>query len=139
MKVIRDYFKSVRDTFVKFTDYDSCASRKEFWYYALLVLLCIIVNSVFISLFGQHLNKDGHTIYYLDLPGILDVIFVIIIFILLLAFIAVSVRRFHDSGHNGYWFFISFIPVLSSIIFFVFMLLPTNPESEYSDSYFNNV
>jgi len=139
MKVICDYFKSIRDTFAKFTDYGSCASRKEFWYYALFVLFCIVLDSVCIFLFGQHLNNDGRTVFYLHLPGILDVIFILIIFMLILAFIAVSVRRLHDSGHNGYWFFVSFVPVLGIIAFFVFMLLPTNPKSEYSDTYFEDI
>ena len=35
-----------------------------------------------------------------------------------------SIRRLHSIGKSGAWWFINFIPVIGSIIFFVLMLMP---------------
>jgi uncharacterized membrane protein YhaH (DUF805 family) len=42
---------------------------------------------------------------------------------------AVSVRRLHDTGRSGWWLLITFVPVIGGIVFFYFMVLDSNPET----------
>ena len=43
---------------------------------------------------------------------------------LILAGIALAVRRLHDSDRSGWWWWIGFVPVVGGIILLVFYLLP---------------
>ncbi|MET9377426.1 DUF805 domain-containing protein [Streptomyces sp. NPDC002992] len=37
--------------------------------------------------------------------------------------LAVIVRRLHDTGRSGWWYFISFVPIVGGVILFVFTVL----------------
>ena len=37
--------------------------------------------------------------------------------------LSITVRRLHDTGKSGWWIFISFVPFVGSIIFFIFLVL----------------
>ena len=48
---------------------------------------------------------------------------------------AVAFRRLHDSGRSGWWFLISFVPIIGIIVLFVFLLLDSQPgENQYGPS-----
>jgi uncharacterized membrane protein YhaH (DUF805 family) len=50
----------------------------------------------------------------------------------LLASIAVSVRRLHDTSRSGWWLLIVLIPVIGAIVLLVFMVLDGTPrENQY--------
>ncbi|MBR6124081.1 DUF805 domain-containing protein, partial [Candidatus Saccharibacteria bacterium] len=42
---------------------------------------------------------------------------------------SVLVRRLHDIGKSGWWFWVSLIPVVGGIILLVFMFLDSQPGS----------
>jgi uncharacterized membrane protein YhaH (DUF805 family) len=56
------------------------------------------------------------------------VFYYIYAFAILIPGLAVTVRRLHDTGHPGWWYFISLIPIVGSIILLV--LLATDSDSE---------
>jgi uncharacterized membrane protein YhaH (DUF805 family) len=41
--------------------------------------------------------------------------------------LSVTVRRLHDIGKSGWWYFIAFLPLIGGIILFVFTLLDSEP------------
>ena len=45
--------------------------------------------------------------------------------------ITVTVRRLHDTGHSGWWYFIPLVPVIGSIAMLVWMMWP--PEQGEND------
>ena len=45
--------------------------------------------------------------------------------------IAVVVRRLHDTGRSGWWYFIAFVPFVGSIVLLVLMCLESADENEY--------
>ncbi|GAB6988544.1 DUF805 domain-containing protein [Paenibacillus pini] len=59
------------------------------------------------------------------------------IFILLLALglllpaLAVTVRRLHDIGKSGWWYFISWVPLAGGIILLVFLCLDSVGDNQY--------
>lgn len=73
--------------------------------------------------------------------GILDLavktpIFAVIVLLgLLLPSLAVLVRRLHDTGRSGGWFWIGFVPLVGSVILFVFTVLASEPgPNRYNES-----
>jgi uncharacterized membrane protein YhaH (DUF805 family) len=84
------------------------ASRSAFWWFALLEVIVYLVVS-WIS--------DRSTI-----AGI--IVDILVAFPMILAGIALAVRRLHDTNRRGWWWFIGFIPVVGGIILLVFYLLP---------------
>ena len=48
---------------------------------------------------------------------------------------AVSVRRLHDTGRNGWWLLVNLVPVIGAIIFLYFMVIDGDSETnEYGPS-----
>jgi uncharacterized membrane protein YhaH (DUF805 family) len=48
--------------------------------------------------------------------------------IVLVPSLSVLIRRLHDIGKSGWWYFISFIPLIGGIVLFVFTLLDSEPS-----------
>ena len=147
--MIKEYISSIWETVNKFSDYGSCATRKEFWGFILFGLLfgiCVFVIS-YIVLFNYGTVKDissgnrvGHVAYInLTHPWDLLVCIFILAYIILYFFplAAVTVRRLHDSGRSGFWMLVSFVPAVGTWILLFLLCLPTNPKSEYSDTFFD--
>lgn len=88
------------------SNFSGRASRSEYWY-ALLFYLAVAIPLGFI------------------LP-----LFVIWALINVIPFLALTVRRLHDSGKSGAFIILLFIPVVG-LINLIFMLLPSDPENQY--------
>lgn len=108
---IIDWFKKCLRNYVNFS---GRARRKEYWYFVLIQFILAIV---------------AMTLDYIifDTPGAL--LYAVVIFGLLLPGIAVLVRRLHDTGRSGWWFWIGLLPVIGSIILLVFLASDTKQES----------
>ncbi len=107
-------------TFKKYATFSGRAQRKEYWYFFLFNLIISIVLGVigdFISTFA----------------GIAIVVsFFLILFI---PSLAVSVRRLHDTGKNGWMILIQVIPFIGLIWFLILMMIDSSPgENEYGSN-----
>ena len=87
------------------------ASRSAFWWFQLLAVIAYAVVSVI---------SDRSTVAGIILDIIIGVP-------MLVANIALAVRRLHDSDHTGWWWWIGFVPLVGWIISLVFYLLPSTP------------
>lgn len=92
------------------------SGRKEYWYFVLFSLIIATVLTIIDSVIGTF-NPD------LGL-GLLSGIYSLAI---LIPSIAVSVRRLHDIDRTGWWFLISFVPLIGTIILLVFAVLEGIP------------
>lgn len=113
------------------------ARRREYWYYVLFQFL--IVNGLYvlaIAVFGLPVIEymeavrnnpndmvNNMLILYGSTPFIINRI---VALIFLIPGICVYVRRLHDTGRSGWWFFINFIPLIGPIVGLVFLLLDGN-------------
>ncbi|MBE0669731.1 MAG: DUF805 domain-containing protein [Anaerolineales bacterium] len=80
--------EAIRVCFIKYADFTSRASRPEFWWFALFILLCA---SAF-----TYLSETAGSIFLIAT---------------LLPFLAVGARRLRDSGNRAWWLFGLLIPV----------------------------
>lgn len=94
--------------FKKYADFKGRAQRAEYWYFVLFnSLISFAIN--FFGFFGI----DSKIVLGLA------ILYVLATFI---PSLAVLVRRLHDTGHSGWWFFIVLIPLIGVIILFVFLV-----------------
>jgi len=100
----------------KYADFTGRAQRAEYWYFVLFYVLFFIALSIIDSAMGVLSYEFG--------VGLLGGLFALAI---LIPSIAVTVRRLHDTSRSGWWFFISFIPLVGGIILLVFTCLDSTP------------
>lgn len=108
---IVDWFKKCLRNYVNFSDR---ARRKEYWYFVLAQVILTIIAMIL------------DTILFASQTGLF---YVIVAFGLLLPGIAVSIRRLHDTSRSGWWFLLSIIPLIGSIILLVFLASETKFET----------
>ena len=94
-----DFITSIKTCFVKYVDFTGRASRSEFWYFTLFILIIsICVEIVDASLAGQNFwSYDGFGPVYW--------VFNVLIF---LPSLAVGIRRLHDINKSGWWWLLFF-------------------------------
>lgn len=93
--------EAIRICFVKFADFTGRASRPEFWWFTLFMLL---LTAAFTSV-----DETAGSIFQIAM---------------LLPFLAVGARRLRDSGNNPWWLFGLLIPVGGIIILGVLWAMP---------------
>ncbi len=91
------------------------ATRQEYWMFVLMNFIAVCILSIVELLLG--------------IPGVLTGIYGLAVF---LPSLAVLVRRLHDIGKSGWWFLISFIPFIGTIVLIVFACQESQPtENQY--------
>lgn len=86
------------------------ARRSEYWYFALFYLIFYAIGAMLDVMTGTFDKAAGIGLS----TGILTLAF-------LIPSLSVTVRRLHDTGRSGWWFFIAFIPVVGAIVLLVFL------------------
>lgn len=104
----------------KYASISGRANRTEFWIWQLFV----VVLNIILGVLSFALASVGEGAAYVG--GVLSVI---VGLALLIPNICVAVRRLHDTGRGGGWWFIIFVPLVGAIWFLVLMLLPGEPQS----------
>jgi uncharacterized membrane protein YhaH (DUF805 family) len=98
-------------------DFSGRSRRKEYWYFQLFNAIVMI----FIGLFAVAFSDQGKPAM---IPFGMMFAYGLILFVPALS---VTIRRLHDIGKSGWWYFIAFIPLIGGIILFVFTLLDSEP------------
>ncbi|MET7942578.1 DUF805 domain-containing protein [Streptomyces sp. NPDC005302] len=105
------------DVLKKYASFQGRARRSEYWMFALFNVVIALV------LLGLAAATKSTVFYVLYIAYILAVI---------LPSLGVLVRRLHDTGRSGGWFFISFVPFVGGLVLFIFTVLEGNPgPNEY--------
>jgi len=113
----------------RYCQFSGRASRSEFWFFVLAEFLLYLVYEVLGFLVGFVLASAGDV--GLIVAGAVCVIFIIIMLALILPYLSVLVRRLHDTGRSGWWFFISWIPFIGSIWLLVLLCLESTGPNQY--------
>ena len=107
--------EAVRTGLQKYATFKGRARRSEYWWFALFLALVYVAGAVLDALAGTQGALMFLTIVALLLPSI-----------------SVTVRRLHDTGRSGGWYFIAFVPLIGGIWLLVLTCLDSSP---YDNSY----
>ena len=109
----------------KYAVFTGRARRKEFWTFTLVnaaILLVLLVIDLIIG--GTNDNGAGAPSPTTALILLIMCLFYLAIFV---PSLAVQVRRLHDIGKSGWWWFIQFVPVIGAIWILVLFCLESQP------------
>ena len=99
----------------KYAVFSGRARRKEYWMFILFNMVIFFVLGLIEGFAGS--------------PGVLGGIYGLAV---LIPTIAVFVRRLHDTNRSGWWWLISFIPLIGAVVLLVFMVQDSQPgENQY--------
>jgi len=113
-----NYYLKVLQNYATFS---GRARRSEYWYFVLFNMIFAIVAVILDNVLGTAIEGVGY--------GPIYGLYVLAVF---LPGLAVSVRRLHDVGKSGWFFFIVLIPLIGAIWLLVLMAKDSNVgENEY--------
>jgi len=103
--------------FSKYADFSGRSTRNEYWWFVLANFLAMMVISILGGLIGGLLS------FVLgDLGSLLGIgLLMIYTVATIIPSLSVLVRRLHDVGKSGWFYFIALIPLVGSIILLVFL------------------
>ncbi|MFC7218135.1 DUF805 domain-containing protein [Streptomyces polyrhachis] len=93
------------------------ARRKEYWMFTLFTTIVAMV-----------LLGIGAAGAAADVPALFALVAVYYVATIIPS-LAVTVRRLHDTGRSGGWFFIAFVPMIGGVWLFVLTLLDSQAEA----------
>ena len=112
------YLKVMRDNYANFS---GRARRKEYWMFVLVQTIVMIGLMILDSVLGLDFELQGISLGY----GYLYLIGIIVHFI---PSLAVVVRRLHDVGKSGWFYFIFLIPIIG--VLWLLVLYCTEGQKE---------
>ncbi|MDE2729256.1 MAG: DUF805 domain-containing protein [Gemmatimonadota bacterium] len=102
------------DVLKKYAVFEGRARRKEYWMFFLFSVVIVTILTVIDEFMGLKFELGGEdlgflsTLYYLGIA---------------IPYLAVIVRRLHDTDRSGWWILISLIPLIGGIILLVFTII----------------
>ena len=104
----------------KYAVFSGRASRTEYWMFYLFHVIIGYALTVIEAIVGIAPETE---------QSVLGILYALAV---LIPAIAVQVRRLHDTGRSGWWCLIALIPIIGSIIFFVWTVQDSHPgENKY--------
>lgn len=111
--------EAVRTCFNKYVTFSGRARRSEYWWWILFIVIAQAVFGVIDRmLFDAQVVQVGDMMVEAQ-PGPIGGLFSLVTF---LPGLSVMVRRLHDTGHSGWWFWIILIPIVGWIILLYWMI-----------------
>ena len=118
--------QAVSSFFSNYANFQGRTQRSGYWWVVLFLVLVSFVLwfvdlQLFAGLWSQDLLDQG--------SGPLSIVFGLAIIV---PVIALGVRRLHDTNRSGWWVLLGFIPIIGSIVLFVFYVLDSTPgDNQY--------
>lgn len=119
------FVDSIKSCISKYATFKGRAPRSEYWWFILFGILVYITSGIIFSAIGFILGGvEGATVAWF-------IGYLLCGLMLFLPMLSVMVRRLHDTNHSGWWFFISWIPLIGGIWLLILMLTDSDEENEY--------
>ncbi len=105
----------------KYADFSGRASRSEFWFFYLFILIGSILTII------ADVNMFSHSF---DAWGPVNSIYQLLVIV---PSLAVSARRLHDTNKSGWYILFSIIPILGLIVIFWWSSLGSNKKNRFGN------
>ncbi|MET3835905.1 uncharacterized membrane protein YhaH (DUF805 family) [Brevundimonas sp. UYEF29] len=103
------------------------ARRKEYWSFALFHFLILML--AFMPIIGLAV-LDAEAGYDMEAWGVAWIgIVALVYFALIVPYVCVTIRRFHDVGLSGWLILIGLVPYVGGLFTFIISLLPSQPDA----------
>ena len=119
---------AITELFKKAFEFNGVSDWAEYWTQYLFVTIFAVANILTRDVI---LNPD---LTFTPAKFVIFYISLIVIIFSALPSISATVRRLHDAGYSGYFYFITFVPIIGSFALFVLTLAPYN-RNEHNDFY----
>jgi uncharacterized membrane protein YhaH (DUF805 family) len=97
-RYVMTFQESIKVCFAKYADFGGRATRSEYWWFILFIVLVSLATSMISS-----------------------VVSVLFSLATLLPSLAAATRRLHDTGRSGWWQLVVLIPVVGIVIIIIFL------------------
>ncbi|HEV2214711.1 MAG TPA: DUF805 domain-containing protein [Terracidiphilus sp.] len=102
------------------TEFSGRSRRKEYWMFTLFNGILLIALEIILVLSAPSAG-----------PGLLKIFIYTYLFVSMIPSLSVTVRRLHDVGKSGWWYFISLIPLIGAI--YLFILMCTDSDAGWNE------
>lgn len=118
------FVEAIKRGLRKYAVFTGRASRGEYWWWALFVLVGFFALAIVSALAGRITSQDGGIS---PGPGNIPFSILFVVFWLgtIVPTVAVTVRRLHDAGYSGWLYLLNFVP-FAGIVPFIVTLLPAS-------------
>ena len=118
-RIMKKYYLEILTN--KYSDFNGRARRKEYWMWTLSVTIIFIFAMIMDNLLGLNFELMGQDLGY-------GWIYLVAGIAHLIPGLAVVVRRLHDVGKSGWFYFIVLIPIIG--VLWLLVLLCTEGKKE---------
>ena len=108
------------------------ATRSEFWYFVLCQVLTYLVAIIFLLL-SAYWNPDVSSHLLTIISLVIEALMALAYLCYIPASICAQVRRLHDTGRSGTYWFLNFVP-FGGLVLLYFCILPSVGDNEYGDN-----
>ncbi len=130
------FTQSISTCFSKYVDFSGRAPRSEFWWWQLFFFLTLfLTNFTDILIFG--IPSYDYIVYYWWYTPSASPLTIMWILITFLPTIAVDIRRLHDAGYSGWYYLVSFIPIIGIFWLILLWLLKSEEKDNKYGTYQN--
>jgi uncharacterized membrane protein YhaH (DUF805 family) len=105
--------EAISDGFSKYVQFSGRSSRSAYWYWTLFAFIVYIAA------------------YVIGLAIGTQILYLLVALALFLPGLAVGVRRLHDTGKSGWWYFIALVPFVGAIALLIFFIQESAPANEF--------
>lgn len=106
----RDMSWAVKSCFTQYATFKGRASRKEYWYFC---LFNFFISAILFSM-AFAINNESLSLFLLGVVCLYSIV-------IILPGLSVTIRRLHDIGKSGWFYWIVLIPCLGGLILLYFM------------------
>jgi uncharacterized membrane protein YhaH (DUF805 family) len=125
---------ALKSFFDKYVDFRGRATRREFWFTYLWLLifniaLTLLCTPAWLSALGGMSASEMEDVSFLLMGlGWTSVVWIIYNLVIFLPSLSLLVRRIHDMGWDGLWILMMLVPFVNVIFFFIWTLSPSEPR-----------
>jgi uncharacterized membrane protein YhaH (DUF805 family) len=134
-----DFGEAVSTCFRKYAVMSGRASRSEFWFFHLFIVLLLMAISVFAGVVSVFFGDDrGGNPAAAFGEGLAGVLILLVLFGFFIPHLCVTVRRLHDTNSSGLWYLIFFVPYIGTLAWIVWCCVSgTRGDNKYGPAPFS--